>query len=315
MKDEFEVISHGAGQYKVFMVNLLYRTPHVHKDFEVCLLLEGTVCLLSRGREYTYEKGSLWVINPFTSHELIAEQPALILSLQISPAFFAAVFPQIENMEFSLDAPARAGQDPDIRASLARMLLDISSAYFHPGDYSALRCAGLICLFFEKLPMYLPCARISEKERQLSATRAQRVRKISSYIDSHYSEKLLLTDMARELGLTMSYLSHFFKSVFGMSFQSYVMKMRCEKARQLLLLTDFSLLDISIACGFSDIKYFNQGFRRQFGCSPRQYRQHFEHEELSQQQKSMLSTQDFLSPAASRVTLEKYISSDPGGSR
>ena len=91
MKDEFEVISHGAGQYKVFMVNLLYRTPHVHKDFEVCLLLEGTVCLLSRGREYTYEKGSLWVINPFTSHELIAEQPALILSLQISPAFFAAV--------------------------------------------------------------------------------------------------------------------------------------------------------------------------------------------------------------------------------
>ncbi|MBM6684706.1 helix-turn-helix transcriptional regulator [Faecalicatena contorta] len=317
MKDEFEVISHGAGQYKVFMVNLLYRTPHIHKDFEICLLLEGTVCLLSRGREHTYEKGSLWVINPFTSHELIAKQPALILSLQISPSFFGPIFPQIENMEFSLEPHSRDAQDTDvlvpdtwasdIRASLAGMLLNIASAYFHPGDYSALRCAGLICLFFERLPRYLPCVRISEKERQLSATRARRVRKISSYIDSHYSEKLLLTDLAQELGLSMSYLSHFFKSVFGMSFQSYVMKMRCEKARQLLLLTDFSLLDISIACGFSDIKYFNQGFRRQFGCSPRQYRQHFEHEELSQQQKSMLSTQEFLSPAASRVTLEKYL--------
>ena len=113
----------------------------------------------------------------------------------------------------------------------------------------------------------------------------------------------------------MSYLSHFFKSVFGMSFQSYVMKMRCEKARQLLLLTDFSLLDISIACGFSDIKYLNKGVARQFGCSPRQYRLHFESEDLALQQRSMLSTQDFLSPAASRVTLEKYLSSDPGGSR
>ena len=43
MKDEFEVISHGAADYKVFVVNLLYRTPHIHKDFEICLILEGSV--------------------------------------------------------------------------------------------------------------------------------------------------------------------------------------------------------------------------------------------------------------------------------
>ena len=107
----------------------------------------------------------------------------------------------------------------------------------------------------------------------------------------------------------MSYLSHFFKASFGMSFQEYVMKLRCEKARQLLLLTDFSLLDISMACGFSDIKYFNKGFSRQFGCSPRQYRRQFQHEELAQQQKSMLSTQEVLSAATSRVILETYLRS------
>ena len=319
MKDEFEVISHGTGQYKVFMVNLLYRTPHIHKDFEVCLILEGSVRLLCRGKEYSYRKGDLWVINPLTSHELIADQPALILSLQISPAFFSSIFPQMENIEFSLP-PSRgpdSASDQDTPmcqavsrkcASLTQTLLDIASTYFNPKEQSPLRCAGLICLFFGELPQYLPHVRVTEKERQLSVSRAQRIRAIISYIDIHYSDKLLLTDLADELGLTMSYLSHFFKAVFGMSFQSYVTKMRCEKARQLLLLTDFSLLDISITCGFSDIKYFNRGFTRQFGCSPRQYRLHFEREELAQQQKSMLSTQEFLSPAASRVTLEKYLS-------
>ena len=105
----------------------------------------------------------------------------------------------------------------------------------------------------------------------------------------------------------MNYLSAFFKSVFGMSFQAYVMKKRCEKARQLLLLTDFSLLDISIACGFSDVKYFNQGFQRQFGCSPRQYRLDFRQEGQDQQQESMLTTQEFLSPAASRSILGTYL--------
>lgn len=335
MSDEFEVISHEAGLYKVFLVNLLYRTPHIHKDFEVCLLLDGSVRLLSQGTEYTYEKGCLWVINPFRSHELAANQPALILSLQISPAFFASVFPQIENIEFSLppshslSSPRREGHQVrqkafieesaqgnydwehavrgNIPSSLSQTLLSIASSYFDPAPHSSLHCAGLICLLFEGLLAHLPSVRISEKERLLTASKAQRIRAISGYIDKHYSEKLLLTDLARELGLTMSYLSHFFKSSFGMSFQDYVMKMRCEKARHLLLLTDFSLLDISIACGFSDIKYFNRGFRSQFGCSPRQYRMHFEKEDLDQQQKSMLTTQEFLSSTDSQVILAKYL--------
>ena len=289
MKDEFEVISHGAADYKVFVVNLLYRTPHIHKDFEICLLLEGSVRLLSRGREYTYEKGTLWVINPLESHELAADQPALILSLQVSPTFFASAFPQIEHTEF-LQPPAAART-----ALLAQTFLDIARAYFDHAGEPSLQCVGLIFLFFDSLLLHFPHTCMTEKEQH---RKAQRIRRISDYIDSHYSEKLLLTDVAANLGLTMSYLSHFFKASFGMSFQEYVMKLRCEKARQLLLLTDFSLLDISISCGFSDIKYFY-----------RQYRRQFQHEELAQQQKSMLSTQEVLSAATSRVILEKYLRS------
>ena len=43
MCEEFEVISHGNMDYNIFLNNLLYRTPHVHKEFEVCLLLDGSV--------------------------------------------------------------------------------------------------------------------------------------------------------------------------------------------------------------------------------------------------------------------------------
>lgn len=301
MRDEFEMISHEAGNYKMFVVNMLYRTPHVHKDFEVCLLLDGSLSLLSRGRTFTYKKGDLWVVNPFESHELAASQPALILSLQISPSFFASVFPQMENLEFSLEAPA----DP---RALRSSLLEIASAYFQKeGEDASLRLAGLIFLFFDRLLSSIPHVRLPEKERQMTATKARRIRIISDYIDAHYSEKLLLTDIAGELGLTMSWLSHFFKDAFGMSFQAYLMKIRCEKARQLLLLTDFTLLDISIACGFSDIKYLNKGFARQFGCSPRQYRLHFESEDLALQQRSMLSTQEVLSASTSRIILEAYL--------
>ena len=41
MNQEFEIISHSQMNFKLFLVNMLYRTPHIHKDFELCLLLEG----------------------------------------------------------------------------------------------------------------------------------------------------------------------------------------------------------------------------------------------------------------------------------
>ena len=213
----------------------------------------------------------------------------------------------MENIEFSL-SPAAGG---DEISPLAASLLEIARTYFSPEEYAPLRCAGLICLFFEQLLEAAPTRCISEKERQSSANRAQRIRTISAYIDRHYSEKLLLTDLARELGLTMGYLSAFFKSAFGLSFQSYVRKLRCEKARQLLLCTDLSLLDISLACGFSDLKYFNQGFAQQFGCSPRQYRLDAQRDSHTPRQDFTFTTQEFLSPSASRDVLEKYLSPPP----
>lgn len=303
MKEEYEVVSHGAAEYKLFLISLHYRTPHVHKEIEVCLLLDGQVQLLTRGRAVTYGAGGLWVMNPFESHELIAERPVLILSMQIPLSFFASSFPRMENIEFSLPPP----QDPAGTRQLADAFLEIARSYFSRDELATLHCAGLIHLFFEQLLRQLPCRRVPEQERRSSAQRAQRVRRITRYIEEHYTEKLLLTDLARELDLSMSYLSAFFKSAFGMSFQSYLMKMRCEKARQLLLLTDLSLLNISIACGFSDLKYLNRGFARQFGCSPRQYRREFEQEEAPQQQRSMLTTQEFLSPDASRALLDLYL--------
>ena len=81
--------------------------------------------------------------------------------------------------------------------------------------------------------------------------------------------------------------------------------LRCEKARQLLLLTSLNLLDISLESGFSDIKYLNKAFVRQYGYSPREYRAQFDREELPSKQRSILSTQQFLSPKASLVWLER----------
>ena len=118
--------------------------------------------------------------------------------------------------------------------------------------------------------------------------------KIVDYIDHHSGEKLLLSDIAKNENINLYYLSHLFKSSFGIPFQEYLSKVRCEKARKQLILTDLSLLDICIGCGFSDPKYFNRNFRQQYGCTPKQYRQQLSSADHHAERVQTLTVQDFL---------------------
>ena len=53
MNQEFEIISHSQMNFKLFLVNMLYRTPHIHKDFELCLLLEGRLSLQAQNENHS----------------------------------------------------------------------------------------------------------------------------------------------------------------------------------------------------------------------------------------------------------------------
>ena len=57
MKREYEIISHAETNFKVFVVNLLYRAPHIHKDFELGLVLDGNISILLPGQTLLLQPG------------------------------------------------------------------------------------------------------------------------------------------------------------------------------------------------------------------------------------------------------------------
>ena len=307
MKQEFEIISHKDANFKIFLVHMLYRTPHIHKDFEIGFLLDGEISLISQRGTAHMKPGDFYIMNPFQSHELKADAAALMLSIQVQPSFFSSYYPQIENLEF-MPVHITDRDIPEAHEKITGIILELALAYLKKDAEFELKCAGLLNFLLAGLLKSLPYRTITYKEQNASRTKAKRMRKILHYIDGHYHEKLLLSEIAQKEELSLSYLSHFFKDCFGISFQEYLLKTRCEKARQLLLLTDQSLLDICISCGFSDPKYFNSGFRRQYGCLPKDYRRNFHLEEPKRQHNSMLSAQEFLSADSALVLLESYLS-------
>ena len=307
MRHEYELIEHNEiGGFKLFLVDMLYRTPHNHKDIELCLILRGSIDIIHMDGSFTAPEGSFFLMNSFQPHELHAKEPALILALQVSPDFFASYFPQIATTHFQT-GPVQSSRSPKAR-QLYRKCIALANTYFLAEPLYELSCASAVNDIFLDLLSILQWENISAREQELFTARQIKFRYLTNAIGERYSEKLLLGELAEEMNVSVYYLSHFFKECFGIPFQEYLSRVRCEKARQMLLLTDRSLLDISIASGFSDPKYFNRAFRAQYGVTPKEYRRDFHDAPLPLQQSSMLSTQEFLSREASLVLLGEYIS-------
>ena len=145
--------------------------------------------------------------------------------------------------------------------------------YFSQEKGFEFQCMSSLNLLLYHLVNTLPYRVLSESELNKNSIRIKRMRSILSYIEAHCQEKLLLSDVAHHEHLSTSYLSHFFTEHFGLSFQEYLSNLRCERARQMLLFTPHTLLTISQECGFSDLRYLNQSFLKNYGCTPKQYRQ------------------------------------------
>ncbi len=98
------------------------------------------------------------------------------------------------------------------------------------------------------------------------------IKKAIHYIGEHFHENITLSEIADEVHLNPSYLSSVFKSTTGASFKDYLNTVRIEECKRLLLHTDYSLVDIAIACGYEDQSYFSKVFKKYTGISPKQYR-------------------------------------------
>ena len=307
MKYEYELISHNYIRgFHLFLVRILYRTPHLHREFEVNLILDGSVEILSQGRGYHAETGDFFVFDPYQPHELRArEGTVLILSIQISPTFFSDYFPQMESVRFGTEIFHRAASPR--HQQLYRQLLELTCCYCQKAPFYELDCARDINALFRALLDVSAFTVVSEAERPAQRARQERVRYLAERIEGGFSEKLLLGDLAKELGVGLYYLSHFFREHFGLSFQEYLAKLRCEKARRELLLTDRSLLDISLSCGFSSPKYFQRAFQKQYGAAPKEYRRQAPRETGELPAASVLTSQEFLSDQESLRVVQRLL--------
>ena len=92
------------------------------------------------------------------------------------------------------------------------------------------------------------------------------------YITRNVNVPLQTTDVAKHIGRSRSWLSARFKQELGLDPSTYIMQCKLKAARTLLVHSDRSLSEISTYLCFSSQSYFQNVFKKQFGITPKQYR-------------------------------------------
>ncbi len=95
------------------------------------------------------------------------------------------------------------------------------------------------------------------------------------YIDAHFCEQELDIDAVCRVGfVSVSSLQRAFGECFGISPKQYLIKLRMNRALELLAENKRSVKEIALACGFADEKYFSRAFKKKYGYPPSQIRKH-----------------------------------------
>jgi AraC-like DNA-binding protein len=101
----------------------------------------------------------------------------------------------------------------------------------------------------------------------------EQITRARKFIEDQHREKLTLSLVARQAGMSTFHFCKKFKQATGVHFTHYVSCVRVEEAKKLFLNSNYRVCEVAYGVGFQSLTHFNRAFRTIAGESPRQYRQ------------------------------------------
>lgn len=227
-------------------VNRLY---YIHSG-EVTVLLDGT--------PYDLKPGILYLFPQNMRFELILSEETVV-----DHTFFDFfTLPAISMQSPLAIDPGRAPFLPNA----TRILFEIAEQYQTYPVMGRNQYTNLVESYLENL------LTLMDHEHRITTIRDSRINLALDYIHNNYHQEITLQDLTEVTNLEKNYLIRLFKQYLNSTPYQYITKYRFNIA-QSLIKRGYSLGEVALQIGYSDIASFSHAFKRIYGISPSAIRQ------------------------------------------
>ena len=255
----FREISDIKGNLHFRLENKVDFFAHIHEDIELVYVKHGEATAYCNGVKYNLCDNSFFMVFPNQIHHYVDSVDGEYMVLKINPSHLLAF-----NNIFLDGEPLSAlwhfeeGKDDN-----TVYLMQTAYIEFNRDGYGPIIDAYLTALFGKLFKFY---------EIEKSKVSRDTVLKILQYCSEHYKERIAVSNVANDLSISRSTVSHIFSARLGINFCEYINSLRLTEAEQMLKNANYSVTEISDISGFTDIRTFNRAFLKRYGVSPSVYR-------------------------------------------
>lgn len=246
--------------------------PHVHPFHEIFYLSSGECTSFIDHNIYKFGKGDLVIVPGGCLHKTVYTGKGIHERIVIS--FRQEITDWIKEQigaEYLKNCMVPGVINiPEKRRNYVDSLLD--KLMFENDTPDILSTAFIKAGLVELLLFIIRCKEYEDNVIKEIDVDNRKIQEVATYIFEHYTENILLEDVADKFDMNKSFLSKRFKTATGFGFKEYIINLRIQNACRLLLETNKSITDIAFECGFNDSNYFGDSFRKIKGISPRKYR-------------------------------------------
>ncbi len=248
---------------------------HTHNYYEFYFFLEGDVHIQVGGKLYPVRFGDIMLIPPHHEHCTIVRSQSTPYRrfvfwisqeycnqlLQSSPDY-AYIMQYVATEKHYIFHTDQIDFNA-IQSKILRLLEEMRSEKYGREAQIAI-CVNDLVLGINRLAHEQNTPKKKASERQL-------YRQLEEYIEDHLTEDLSLERLADVFYASKYHIAHVFKDNIGLSIHQYIMKKRLNLCKDAIS-GGTSITEAYHSFGFGDYSSFYRAFKKEYGISPKDYR-------------------------------------------
>ena len=247
-------------------------TQQIHTVYPTafCIIAQGSKTVLLGDEIFRYDPGHYLISTvelPVISQvaEASEEKPYLSFRVNLEPSLVASVMMEsrleIKKSDTNIKAMDVSPIDADLLDAVVRLARLLESP-----DQIQILAPLIIREIVYRLLTGEQGARLSHLLTSEGDTR--RISKAVKQLRENIDQPLVIENIARQLGMSVSGFHHHFKSVTAMSPLQFQKQIRLQEARRLMLGEDLDVASAGFRVGYEDPSYFSRDYKKLFGAPP-----------------------------------------------